>query len=114
MIGMSQEKLGEALGVTFQQVHKYEKGNNRIGASRLQEFSRILDGPVSFFFEDAPRAETETHCGFEEAGKSNYVVDFLSTSEGLQLNPAFITIKDEKIRRKIVNLVKILSKDSPE
>ena len=56
MIGMGQEKLGEALGVTFQQVHKYEKGNNRIGASRLQEFSRLLDAPVSFFFEDAPRA----------------------------------------------------------
>lgn len=74
----------------------------------------MLDAPVSFFFEDAPGAETEMHCGFEEAGKSNYIVDFLSTSEGLQLNCAFITIKDAKIRRKIVGLVKILSEDSPE
>lgn len=109
MLGMSQEKLGEHLGITFQQIQKYEKGANRIGASRLQQISSVLNTPVSFFFEDAPGMAAMTPTGFAEAESTNYVVDFLSSSEGLQLNRAFVKIKDAKVRRKIVEMVKALS-----
>ncbi|HBF30491.1 helix-turn-helix transcriptional regulator [Rhizobium sp.] len=110
MLGMSQEKLGEALGITFQQIQKYEKGTNRVGASRLQNISTILNVPVSFFFEDAPGEQAAVgSAGFSEAASSNYVVDFLSSSEGLQLNRAFVKINDPKVRRKVVDLVKALS-----
>ncbi len=102
LAGMSQEKLGEALSLTFQQVQKYEKGTNRIGASRLQQISKILQSPPSFFFEGAPTGEPGAAPGFAE---SSEVVDFLSTVEGLQLNKAFASIKDAKIRKKIVELV---------
>src|SRR6478752_4056488 len=93
MLGMSQEKLGESLGITFQQIQKYEKGTNRVGASRLQNISSILNVPVSFFFEDAPGDQSGAG-GMAEASSSNYVVDFLSSSEGLQLNRAFVKIGD--------------------
>jgi transcriptional regulator with XRE-family HTH domain len=109
MLGMSQEKLGEHLGITFQQIQKYEKGANRIGASRLQEIARVLNTPVSFFFEDAPNSAVGGKQGFSEAEPSDYVVDFLSSSEGLQLNRAFIKIKDAKVRRKIVEMVRALA-----
>jgi transcriptional regulator with XRE-family HTH domain len=108
MLGMSQEKLGESLGITFQQIQKYEKGTNRVGASRLQNISNILNVPVSFFFEDAP-GEHSAGGGGMEASSSNYVVDFLSSSEGLQLNRAFVKISDPKVRRKVVELVKALA-----
>jgi transcriptional regulator with XRE-family HTH domain len=107
LIGMSQEKLGEALGLTFQQVQKYEKGTNRIGASRLQQISTILGVPVSFFFEGAPGGEG-TKPGLSDSASSAYVVDFLSTTEGLQLNKAFVRIKDPKVRRRVVDLVATL------
>jgi len=109
MQGMSQEKLGELLGITFQQIQKYEKGSNRVGASRLQAISSILGVPVSFFFEDAPTDGTPT--GFGESAGTNYVVDFLSSPEGLQLNRAFVRIQDPKVRRKILDLVKTLADD---
>lgn len=113
MLGMSQEKLGEALGITFQQIQKYEKGTNRVGASRLQNISTILNVPVSFFFEDAPGEQAAGGtAGFSEAASSNYVVDFLSSSEGLQLNRAFVKINDPKVRRKVVDLVKALSAEA--
>src|SRR6188474_871495 len=103
MLGMSQEKLGEALGITFQQIQKYEKGTNRVGASRLQNISSILNVPVSFFFEDAPgESSSSGTSGLAEASSSNYVVDFLSSSEGLQLNRAFDKIGGPKVRRKLV------------
>ena len=108
MLGMSQEKLGESLGITFQQIQKYEKGTNRVGASRLQNISNILTVPVSFFFEDAPGDNNVDPSGMAEASNSNYVVDFLSSSEGLQLNRAFVKIADPKVRRRIVELVKTL------
>ena len=111
MLGMSQEKLGESLGITFQQIQKYEKGTNRVGASRLQNISSILNVPVSFFFEDA-RGDNSTPGGMAEAQSSNYVVDFLSSSEGLQLNRAFVKIADPKVRRKIVDLVKALAAEA--
>ena len=112
MISMSQEKLGEALGITFQQIQKYEKGTNRVGASRLQQISKVLGVPVSFFFEDAPGDDTPKN-GMAEANSSAYVVDFLSSSEGLQLNRAFARISDSKVRRKIIELVRTLA-DDPE
>jgi transcriptional regulator with XRE-family HTH domain len=111
MLGMSQEKLGESLGITFQQIQKYEKGTNRVGASRLQNISSILNVPVSFFFEDAP-GEQAGATGMAEASSSNYVVDFLSSSEGLQLNRAFVKIADPKVRRRLVDLVKALAAEA--
>jgi transcriptional regulator with XRE-family HTH domain len=104
---MSQEKLGEALGITFQQVQKYEKGVNRISASRLQQISHILNVPPSFFFQNAPgKAATDAETrGFSDIVASQYVVDSLSTSEGLQLNRAFARISEPKTRKRIVELV---------
>ncbi len=104
MLGMSQEKLGDALDLTFQQVQKYEKGTNRIGASRLQQIAHFLQVPVSFFFEGAPDV-AGTHRGMGEAPSPAYVADFLATSDGLALTKAFMRIKDAKLRRRIVDLV---------
>lgn len=109
MLGMSQEKLGEALGITFQQIQKYEKGANRVGASRLQAIANVLNVPVSFFFEDAPGEAGEVIRGLSEEGSTAYVVDFLNSAEGLQLNRAFVKISDPKVRRKIIDLVKSLT-----
>jgi transcriptional regulator with XRE-family HTH domain len=106
MLGMSQEKLGDALGLTFQQVQKYEKGTNRIGASRLQQISHILQVPVSFFFEGAPTLPLSGRPeGMGEAPSPAYVSDFLATSDGLALTKAFTKIADSKLRRRIVDLV---------
>jgi transcriptional regulator with XRE-family HTH domain len=111
MLGMSQEKLGNALGLTFQQVQKYEKGTNRIGASRLQQISHILQVPVSFFFDGAPDVPLRAN-EFSEAPSPTYVADFLATSDGLALTRAFMRIKDSKLRRKIVELVEQMAGDS--
>jgi transcriptional regulator with XRE-family HTH domain len=113
MLGMSQEKLGDALGLTFQQVQKYEKGTNRIGASRLQQISQILQVPVAFFFEGAPGAQLSGKGeGMGEAPSPAYVSDFLATSDGLALTKAFMRIEDAKLRRRIVELVEqIASRD---
>jgi transcriptional regulator with XRE-family HTH domain len=105
LVGLSQERLGESLGVTFQQVQKYEKGTNRIGASRLQQISSVLNVPISFFFEDAPVDAGKAGDGFSESAGSDYVVDFLSTSEGVSLTKAFVRIRDAKVRRRIIDLV---------
>jgi len=111
MLGMSQEKLGESLGITFQQVQKYEKGTNRVGASRLQNIASILNVPVSFFFEDAPDDSAASGASGMEENSSTYVVSFLSSSEGLQLNRAFVKIADPKVRRRIIDLVKSLAEE---
>jgi transcriptional regulator with XRE-family HTH domain len=107
LIGMSQERLGDALGLTFQQVQKYEKGTNRIGASRLQQISIILQVPVSFFFEGAPTVAVPgaRQDGMSEAPSPAYVSDFLATSDGLALTKAFMRIGNAKLRRRIVDLV---------
>ena len=107
MLSMSQEKLGDGLGLTFQQVQKYEKGTNRIGASRLQHIAHILQVPVSFFFEGAPAAGGGTHhgAGMSEAPSPAYVSDFLATQDGLALTKSFMRIKSTKLRRRIVDLV---------
>jgi transcriptional regulator with XRE-family HTH domain len=104
MLGMSQEKLGDALGLTFQQVQKYEKGTNRIGASRLQHISHLLQVPVPFFFEGAPRLPGESE-GIGDAPSPDYVSDFLATTDGLALTKAFMRIKEPRLRRRIVALV---------
>ncbi len=115
MLGMSQEKLGDHLGITFQQIQKYEKGTNRIGASRLQHIARVMTVPVSFFFEDAPATPgTELPTGMAEANSTSHVVDFLSSSEGIQLNKAFIRIKDAKLRRRVIDLVRSMAGDDEE
>jgi transcriptional regulator with XRE-family HTH domain len=104
MLGLSQEKLGDALGLTFQQIQKYEKGTNRIGASRLHQIADILQVPVSFLFEGGPSSSTSIE-GLGEAPSPAYVSDFLATSEGLALTRAFTRITDAKLRRSIVDLV---------
>ena len=110
MLNMSQEKLGDALGLTFQQVQKYEKGTNRIGASRLQQISQILQVPVSFFFEGAPEPAAP-FSGMSEAPSPTYASDFLATSDGLAIAKAFTRIKDPKLRRRIVDLVEQIADD---
>jgi len=102
-VGLSQEKLGERLGITFQQIQKYEKGANRVGASRLQALADILGVQVNFFFEGL-RHETE-QSGFAEAPR----VEYCSSHEANQLIRAFARIKDSKIRRQILDLAKALS-----
>ena len=113
MMSMSQEKLGDALGITFQQIQKYEKGTNRIGASRMQQISEALNVPVSFFFQDAPvEAGSAAVTGMAESSSTSYVADFLSSPEGMQLNRAFARITNPAIRRKVVDFVKTLADET--
>jgi transcriptional regulator with XRE-family HTH domain len=110
LLGMSQERLGESMGLTFQQVQKYEKGVNRIGASRLFQISRILDVPVQFFFEEAPHVGDRHHTrGMAEPESEAFILEFLNSREGLELNRAFVKIGDAKVRKTIVDLVRALS-----
>lgn len=110
MVGMSQEKLGEALGLTFQQIQKYEKGANRISASRLQQISEALSTPLAYFFKGAPASEGAAQAGLAEgAAEDAYLSDFVMTSEGLTLNRAFARVSDPKVRKRIVDLVVTLA-----
>ena len=113
LLGMSQEKLGEKLGLTFQQVQKYEKGINRIGASRLFDLAQVLGVPVQFFYEEAPASEPPPLMpdGFSEKPAENAIVEFLRSRDGLELNKAFVRISDAKARRAIVDLVRSLAND---
>ena len=111
MLAMSQEKLGRALGLTFQQVQKYEKGANRIGGSRLHQISQIMQVPVAFFFEDAPGASA-TSKSDESALSLTHLDDFVSSSEGLRLIAAFSRIKSVTLRRRINSLVQEMA-DQP-
>jgi transcriptional regulator with XRE-family HTH domain len=108
MLGMSQTSLADKLGLTFQQVQKYEKGKNRMGSSRLQQIANILQVPVTFFFEDAPGQTKPDGRGPSPV----YVSDFLATTDGLTLTKAFMQIKNAKLRRSIVNLVEDVAGDS--
>lgn len=101
MLGMSQEKLADAIGLTFQQVQKYEKGANRMGSSRLQQVANILQVPVTFFFEDAP-GQTKLK---GDAHSPAYVFEFVATSDGRALIKAFMQIKNATLRRSIVDVV---------
>ncbi|MEM7192109.1 MAG: helix-turn-helix transcriptional regulator [Pseudomonadota bacterium] len=110
LVGMSQERLGESIGLTFQQVQKYEKGTNRIGASRLYHIAKILDVPVGFFFEEAPGLDAPSAApGMAEAPSEAFILDFLNTREGLELNRAFTKIRDAKVRKSVVDLIRALS-----
>jgi transcriptional regulator with XRE-family HTH domain len=110
LLGMSQERLGESMGLTFQQVQKYEKGVNRIGASRLFQISKILDVPVQFFFEEAPyTGDGNAVRGMTEPDSEAFILEFLNSREGLELNRAFVKIGDPKVRKSVVDLVRALS-----
>jgi len=126
LIGMSQEKLGELLGLTFQQVQKYEKGANRIGASRLFDISQILGVPVSYFFDDvsdeiASQHRAQTGRGVVGNGLGNghykdlesgpHMMEFVSSAEGFQLIRAYTKITDPRVRKRVLDLVKSLTGD---
>jgi transcriptional regulator with XRE-family HTH domain len=115
LLGMSQEKLGEKLGLTFQQVQKYEKGINRIGASRLYDLAQVLGVPVQFFYEEAPvvpEARGPSPEGLSDGPDEHSIVEFLRSRDGLELNRAFVRIPDLKARRAIVDLVRSLANDA--
>jgi transcriptional regulator with XRE-family HTH domain len=124
-LGLSQERLGEALGLTFQQVQKYERGVNRVGASRLFDLSRVLDVPISFFYDDMPEALTGVYGGQSTGvgGRRSYT--FSETQEGfgaaaddttnrretLELVRAYYRITDSAVRKRVLDLVKSLAPD---
>src|ERR1700680_1554014 len=108
LLGMSQERLGDSMGLTFQQVQKYEKGVNRIGASRLFQISKILDVPVQFFFEEAPHSgdRSPARAGMAEPDSEAFILEFLNSREGLELNRAFVKIGSAKVRKSVGDLVR--------
>jgi transcriptional regulator with XRE-family HTH domain len=108
MLGMSQEKLGEALDLTFQQIQKYEKGTNRMGASRLQQAADLLGVTVPFFFEGADDGP------YKGALSPSYIDDFVASSEGLRLAKAFMEIPRSVVRLRIVALVNALAGENGE
>ena len=113
LVGMSQEKLGDLLGLTFQQVQKYEKGVNRIGAGRLFEVARILGVPIDYFYEGLEE-QGGSPPGFGEPEGAPPVMEFVSSGEGLQLSLAFMKIKDAKVRKRVLDLVKSLAEEEAE
>jgi transcriptional regulator with XRE-family HTH domain len=110
LIGMSQEKLGESLGLTFQQVQKYEKGSNRIGASRLYQIGAVLGVPIEFFFEGLERDQTADGADYG----ARFDTELLSSAEGIQLNSAFFSISDPRLRKRLLDLVKAMAGDPGE
>src|SRR5580700_1835689 len=113
MLGLSQEKLGGAIGLTFQQVQKYERGANRIGASRLHDLSRVLDVPVSFFFDDTdPVRAPAIPAGFAEPSAETFDSDPLRRRETMELVNAYFAVKDPTIRKRMYELVRALAAES--
>src|SRR5438128_8365761 len=108
MLGLSQEKLGEAIGLTFQQVQKYERGANRIGASRLHELSRVLDVPVSFFFDDTDPVRAPAMGGFTEPSIETFGSDPLRKQEIIELVRAYLAIENATVRQRFRDLLKAL------
>jgi len=108
MIRMTQEQLADGLGITFQQVQKYEKGANRVGASRLQHISEILNVPIAFFFEAGPSAIIDQA---DEAAKS--LAELMSSKESIALATAFHSIEDDRVRQSVLNLVRSLGAPPP-
>ena len=107
LLGMSQEKLGDALGLTFQQVQKYEKGTNRISASRLQQISQVLGVSIDFLYGDSSKSDAPA-AGLSEKPASGYEAELL-TSDGLKLLRAYRQIKDRRVRRRLVDLAQTLA-----
>jgi len=113
MLGLSQEKLGEAIGLTFQQVQKYERGANRIGASRLHELSGVLGVPIDFFYDKTdPVHAPAVPTGFEEAPQEGFDTDPLRKRETLELIDAYYDIDDAAVRRRLFDLAKALAAGS--
>jgi transcriptional regulator with XRE-family HTH domain len=112
MLGLSQEKLGEAIGLTFQQVQKYERGANRIGASRLLELSRILDVPVQFFYDDQDPVRAPAIAGFAETEQASFDSDPLRRRDTVELVGAYYEITEVAVRRRLFDLAKALAADS--
>jgi len=116
MLGMSQQKLGEALGLTFQQVQKYERGTNRVGASRLWDLSNVLDVPITFFFEDMPNDvagnSPRLRAGLSEepVPEVDFEPDPMAKRETLELARAYYKIKDPMVRKRVFDLVKAQAK----
>jgi transcriptional regulator with XRE-family HTH domain len=111
LLGMSQEKLGTALGLTFQQVQKYERGVNRIGAGRLFEIARILGVKIEYFYEGV---EDSTGPGFSEGATAAPLMEFVSSGEGMQLSLAFMRIRDTRIRKRVLDLIKEIAEDKKD
>lgn len=109
LMKMSQEKLGDELGVTFQQVQKYERGANRVGASRLYRLSRVLEVPVQFFFEGLNDQTAIT--AMADNDQTPIVYDFIQSSDGVSLAESFSRIKDSKVRRRVLELVRTLANE---
>lgn len=109
LIGMSQEKLGGALNLTFQQVQKYEKGANRIGAGRLFRIAQLLGVSIQFFFDDAPGDKEPHTASFSEPDPAPLMMEFVNSPEGFQLNRYFALISDSSVRKRLVDLVKALA-----
>jgi transcriptional regulator with XRE-family HTH domain len=112
-LGVSQEKLADALGLTFQQVQKYERGTNRISASKLFEISRFLEAPVAYFFDGLPGAGAEAGEGFSGTASEQFVHEFLMSPEGLELAALMPRVK-AKQRRRILELVRTLAEVDEE
>jgi transcriptional regulator with XRE-family HTH domain len=110
VLGVSQERLAEALGLTFQQVQKYERGANRVSASKLYEIARFLSAPISYFFEGLSDPSTGGR-GEDSDGPELQVHEFLMTSEGLELAAAFPKIQRPRLRRRILDLVRSLAEE---
>jgi transcriptional regulator with XRE-family HTH domain len=110
LVGMSQEALGEQLGLTFQQVQKYEKGSNRIGASRLYQISQTLNVPVDYFYDGLATNGGQSASGFSDTPAADFNLDFLSTAEGVALTAAFSSIEDADVRKRVLDLVKVLAR----
>ena len=108
VLGVSQERLAEALGLTFQQVQKYERGANRVSASKLYEVARFLQAPISYFFEGLADPTVESD-GEDTSGAEQFVHDFLMTPEGLELAATFPKIRKGRVRRRVLELVRTLS-----
>jgi transcriptional regulator with XRE-family HTH domain len=129
LMGMSQERLGEALGLTFQQVQKYERGANRVGASRLFDLSRVLDVPISFFFDDMPEPLSAVYGGQSSSGvgggRRSYAFaetqeslgsgadDAMNRRETLDLVRAYYRITDGAVRKRVLDLIKSLAPEPP-
>lgn len=114
LLGMSQEKLGKAVSLTFQQIQKYERGANRIGSSRLYQLATILDVPVSFFFDGVEDRLDRAAAGVAESDQATFESDQFSRRETLELVRAYYRITDPTVRKKIFELVKSVSTRTPE
>lgn len=112
ILGLSQDKLANALGLTFQQVQKYERGANRVSASKLYEIAQILEAPIAYFFDGLADPAAGRAEGVADSGDDRFVHDFLMTSEGLELAEHFPRIRQAKLRRRVLEMVRTMAEES--